>query len=239
MAGHVRSVMLVRHGRTAYNAGHRLQGQVDIALDEVGRWQVARTGETLRELYVDRRPQTSRRIVVSSDLTRAMETAHAFADPLGIEVHPDPRVRERDFGDWDGVAVAELAERYPEDYRLWTEHRGGEMRHGAEPKSHVAARGVEALLDWSSRGDDDADLFVFSHGAWIAQTIQHLLRMDVGDPGYGGMMGMRNAHWARLLPLDLDDGGVRWRLLDYDHGPALADTPRWEDPFGEARTDGD
>ena len=98
MSQHVRSIFLVRHGRTSYNAAHRLQGQVDIPLDEVGRWQVERTGETLRELYVERRPDVTNRIVVASDLCRAAATAHAFADPLELEVNLDPRVRERSFG---------------------------------------------------------------------------------------------------------------------------------------------
>ena len=53
---HVHAITLVRHGRTAYNAQHRLQGQIDIPLDEVGQWQVRQTADALRELYVDRRP---------------------------------------------------------------------------------------------------------------------------------------------------------------------------------------
>ena len=150
MSQHVRSIFLVRHGRTSYNAAHRLQGQVDIPLDEVGRWQVERTGETLRELYVERRPDITKRIVVASDLCRASATAHAFADPLDLDVHLDPRVRERSFGEWDGTAVDELAERYPEDYRSWAEFRGGEMKHGAESKEAVGQRGVEAIHEWAA-----------------------------------------------------------------------------------------
>ena len=77
---HVHAITLVRHGRTAYNAQHRLQGQIDIPLDEVGRWQVEQTGKALRELYVDRRSDIAKRLVVCSDLGRAAATAHAFAD---------------------------------------------------------------------------------------------------------------------------------------------------------------
>ena len=121
---HVHAITLVRHGRTAYNAQHRLQGQIDIPLDEVGQWQVRQTAVALRELYVDRRPDIPNRMVVCSDLGRASATAHAFADPLGLEVHPDARVRERSFGDWEGIPVEELAQRYPEDYRSWAEFRG-------------------------------------------------------------------------------------------------------------------
>ena len=101
MTPHVRSITLVRHGRTAYNAQHRLQGQIDIPLDEVGMWQVRQTASALRELYVDRHPEAACQLVVCSDLKRAAATAHAFADPLGLDVHPDVRVRERSFGDWE------------------------------------------------------------------------------------------------------------------------------------------
>lgn len=225
---HVHSITLVRHGRTAYNAARRLQGQIDIPLDEVGRRQVELTGAALRELYVTRRPDITGRIVIASDLGRAMATAHAFADPLGVEVHPDARVRERNFGDWEGLSGAELAERYPEDFRLWVEHKGGEMRHGAEDKDEVGRRGSQAVLDWASRAGSDTDLYVFSHGAWISQTLQYLLGINKADPTYASIMGMSNAHWARLVPMDLADGSVRWRLTDYNHGPAEADTPMWE-----------
>ena len=230
MSQHVRSVFLVRHGRTSYNAAHRLQGQVDIPLDEVGRWQVERTGETLRELYVERRPDVTNRIVVASDLGRAAATAHAFADPLGLDVRLDSRVRERSFGEWDGVAVDELAERYPEDYRSWAEFRGGEMKYGAEPKEAVGRRGVEAITEWAAQGDEHTDLFVFSHGAWISQTLQTLLGISEAYPDFASVLSMRNAHWVRLLPLDLSDGGMRWRLMEYNHGPSIADTPLWENP---------
>lgn len=230
---HVRSIFLVRHGRTSYNAAHKLQGQVDIPLDAVGRWQVHQTAQALKTLYVDRRPEVTGRFIVCSDLSRAHATAQAFADALGgmragIALHDDPRVRERSFGDWDGHAVAELAERYPEDFRSWMEHRGGELKYGAEPKEAVGRRGVEALKDWSSRAGMDTDLFVFSHGAWIAQTLQTLLGISKVDPTFSSVLSMRNAHWVRLAPMDMPDGSVRWRLMDYNHGPAVADTEEWE-----------
>lgn len=229
---HVRSIFLVRHGRTSYNAEHRLQGQVDIPLDAVGQWQARQTAAALKDLYVDRRPETDRCIIVCSDLSRAHDTAQAFADALdGAEVHDDPRVRERSFGDWDGHAVSELAERYPKDFRSWMEHRGGELKYGAEPKDHVGERGVEALNDWSTRAGLDTDLFVFSHGAWIAQTLQTLLGLSRVDGTFASVVSMRNAHWVRLVPMDVtDENGetVRWRLMDYNHGPAIADTDAWE-----------
>ena len=230
MPQHVRSITLVRHGRTSYNAERRLQGQIDIPLDEVGRWQVRQTAAALKTLYVDRRPDVTNQLVVCSDLGRASATAHAFADLIGVDVHPDERVRERSFGDWEGLSGAELAERYPEDFRSWQEHRDGELNHGAEPKSEVGRRGVAALRDWSTRGGDDTDLYVFSHGAWISETLQTLLGLDVAYPDFASILSMRNAHWTRLVPLDFTDGNVRWRLADYNQGPDAARTDQWERP---------
>ena len=96
MTNHVRSVFLIRHGRTSYNAAHKLQGQVDIPLDAVGEWQVKQTAAALKSLYVDRRQEINHRFIVCSDLKRAHATAQAFADVLdGIEPVDDRRVRER------------------------------------------------------------------------------------------------------------------------------------------------
>ncbi|KFJ03083.1 histidine phosphatase family protein [Bifidobacterium subtile] len=227
---HVRSITLVRHGRTAYNAASRIQGQIDIPLDEVGRWQVRQTAQALQRLYVQPEPDIASRTVVSSDLGRACQTAHAFADSLGLKVHTDQRVRERDFGEWEGMSAQELAQQFPEDYRSWAQMTGGELRHGAESKQHVGARGAAALLDWSAKAGENADLFVFSHGAWIAQTLQVMLGLDKVDAEFIGVISMRNAHWARLVPCEHADGELRWRLVDYNHGPALADTEQWQHP---------
>ena len=96
------------------------------------------------------------------------------------------------------------------------------------PRKLWGKRGVEALEDWSTRAGDDTDLFVFSHGAWIAQTLQTLLGISAIDPTFSTVVSLRNAHWVRLVPMDNPDGTVRWRLLDYNHGPAIADTDEWE-----------
>ena len=121
---HVRSMTVVRHGQTSYNAGHRMQGQIDIPLNTVGRWQVERTAEELRAEYVDDAPQDRRLLVVSSDLGRAAATAHAFADPLGQPVHLDPGLRERSFGEWEGASAEEVRQRWPEDYESWSRGAG-------------------------------------------------------------------------------------------------------------------
>lgn len=226
--GTVRSITLVRHGRTSYNLAGRVQGSIDIPLDDVGVWQARQTGDALRRLYVERDP-VARQLVVASDLRRANRTAHLFADPLGLEVHADPRLRERSFGDWEGMSGEELDAQWPKDFALWCRGLGGEMRHRAESHEHAGERGVEALRDWSHRADADTDLFVFSHGALIENTLQVLFGIGLALPDFVSVTSMRNAHWARLVNAGLDDPD-RWILVDYNHGPALADTELWENP---------
>ena len=226
--GTVRSITLVRHGRTSYNLAGRVQGSIDIPLDDVGVWQARQTGDALRRLYVERDP-VARQLVVASDLRRANRTAHLFADPLGLEVHADSRLRERSFGDWEGMSGEELDAQWPKDFELWCRGLGGEMRHRAESHEHAGERGVEALRDWSHRADADTDLFVFSHGALIENMLQVLFGIGLALPDFVSVTSMRNAHWARLVNAGLDDPD-RWILVDYNHGPALADTELWENP---------
>ena len=204
MPEHVRSITLIRHGRTSYNARHCFQGQIDIPLDEIGEWQVRQTAQALRSLYVESHPER-RQLVVASDLSRAMATAHAFADPLGLVVHPDARVRERNFGEWEGKELAET-------------------------KAAVGERGRAALEEWSFSAGADTDLYVFSHGSWIAQTVQTVLGLGAIHPDFADVVSMGNAHWVRFVAADMPDGTLRWRLVDYNHGPALADTDQWEHP---------
>lgn len=229
------SITLVRHGRTSYNAAHKLQGQVDIPLDDLGLWQVSCAANALRKRFVE--PKSDhKQIVISSDLTRAMQTAHAFADPLGLEVHPDARVRERSFGQWDGRAVSELEAAYPEDFALWRKNAGGELKYGAEPKSHVAARGSEAIFEWAQQASDNTDLFFFSHGAWIAQTLQGVLGIDRIDETLSSIGFLRNAHWVRLIVRHTQDDDTsssestpRYCLAQYNCGPEEAfDVEAWD-----------
>lgn len=230
-AAHIaRSVVLVRHGRTRFNAVHRIQGTTDIELDEKGLWQVGQTGAALRELYVESaaaKEEGRTQLVVSSPLRRAAQTAHAFADPIGLPVRTDPRIQERNFGEWEAWSQTDLKAKFPVDFAGWQAGDGSELKHGAEAKDHVFARGVAALNDWSQRCDSSTDLFFFSHGSMLAQLIQGVV--GSGYPtDFESMMGMYNAHWAILQPLFLDETHYHWRLVTYNRGPQAAnDAHRW------------
>jgi len=99
-----RRIVFWRHGRTAWNAERRFQGQSDIPLDEQGIAQAQRAAEMLVHLAPHR--------IVSSDLVRAQSTAEALAGIADLPVLTDPRLRETNAGQWEGLHRAELPERF-------------------------------------------------------------------------------------------------------------------------------
>lgn len=95
---------LVRHGETLWNANKRLQGWLDIPLSPVGLKQAERLGEYLRSTSFD----VPIDVVVSSDLSRAFETARIAAGHFGHTIHADPELRERSYGIYEGQDWATL-----------------------------------------------------------------------------------------------------------------------------------
>lgn len=95
----------MRHGRTEWNALRRFQGQSDIPLSDEGRAHAAKTAAVLASEPIES--------IVSSDLSRAFETARAIAAYHDVEVVPDARLREFAFGEWEGLTWDEIVVRYP------------------------------------------------------------------------------------------------------------------------------
>lgn len=204
------TVVLWRHGRTAWNAVHRLQGSTDIALDDVGRWQIGQAAQALSERHVPDR-------IVTSDLERAVDTAQALADLSGLPVDRDPRLRERHFGEWEGLTGDEIAARWPEQYETW---RGGHDPHreGAETRQEVADRVAAAIADHASRTATGGTLVVVSHGAALTLGLVTLLGLDPAS--WRGVFGLHNAHWS-VLRTSSGAGHPRWALEAHNQGPAV------------------
>jgi probable phosphoglycerate mutase len=107
----VTRLIAVRHGETAWNVDTRIQGQLDIALNDTGLWQARRVGEALADEPIA--------AIYASDLARAWQTALEIARPLGIEVQAEPELRERAFGHFEGRTFADIDASLPEQARLW------------------------------------------------------------------------------------------------------------------------
>ena len=174
--------------------------------------------------------------VVSSDLFRAQQTAHAFADILGLDVHLDARLRERSFGQWEGMTREEIRERFPEGFRSWIAHTGGELEYGVESRTDLGARGATTIADYVHTHAQDptpTTLFVVSHGSWIAATIGTLLDMD----SLNTLDGIRNAFWS-TMGAGTDTTGTHWVLTEFNQGPDIAACGDWENGPASLRNPG-
>ncbi len=209
-----------RHGRTEWNATGRFQGQLDPPLDAEGRAQAARTAPHLVSGGLS--PETT--VVVSSDLTRAAETAAALTGLLGVPLRLDERLREHGLGSWEGLTRDEVAARHPEQYADWLAGRPVEGR-GGEDAPAVAERALAALGDLPP-----ADVaVVVTHGGTGGRLMEALLELG---PEHRRVFGpLVNCGWSELARQ-----GTRWRLMRHNCAvTAVPGTgPAVEGPVGRA-----
>ena len=97
-------LLLARHGQSEWNAAGRWQGQADPPLSDLGRAQARAAG----------RQAGSFDAIFASDLERALHTATIISEALGVSpVVVDPRLKERDAGEFSGLTRDEIEERFP------------------------------------------------------------------------------------------------------------------------------
>ncbi|HWI43382.1 MAG TPA: histidine phosphatase family protein [Nocardioides sp.] len=153
-----RRIVLLRHGRTEWNASHRIQGQLDVDLDETGIEQARDVAPVIAGLGPS--------VLWSSDLVRARLTAEQVAKESGLSPSYDKRLREFYLGDYQGLTHAELAARSEQDFRIF---RTGawDAIPGGERIADVAQRYVAALEDLAAELAPGETGVAVSHGAAI------------------------------------------------------------------------
>lgn len=149
------SLLLIRHGETAWNAEHRIQGHLDIPLSATGIRQAASLGQRLAAETVT--------AIYSSELARAWLTAVPFAGRLGLDIVPDSRLRERSFGVFEGLTADEIAARHPEGFRLWRMRDPAWAMDEGESGQQLIDRVLSALHDIASRHHGET-VAVVTHG---------------------------------------------------------------------------
>jgi alpha-ribazole phosphatase len=162
-------VILARHGRTAWHAEGRYAGTADVGLDEVGRKQV--------QLVVGRLADADIECVYSSPLSRCFELAGRVAEPHGLEVTVDGRLREIDLGRWDGKTYSEIIERDGEILRKWTADPSSVTVPGGESLTEVQERAMQ----WFSQvvaEHPEGTVLASSHGG----PIRSILAAVIGLP---------------------------------------------------------
>lgn len=198
-----RQVILWRHGRTAWNLAGRVQGTSDIPLDDVGRQQARDSAEQLALLSPSR--------IISSDLSRALETAQILGARIGVEVETDRRFREMHFGVREGLTWAQAWAAHPDGMRAWV--NGDETQiPGSETHAEAGARFAEALSEHLAEGDDEVVVIV-AHGAVLRSGACAFLQFPVQTwPQFGGL---NNCSWSVLDETRHDDW-VRWRIAEWN-----------------------
>ena len=203
--------MLWRHGQTTWNAERRFQGQSDIPLDATGQAQAQRAARLLAGLRPD--------MIVSSDLSRAANTAAPLAQLTGLDVILDKDLRERHGGQWEGLTDTEIRARDPAEHATWNPPDG-------EPTLVVADRVAGALRRIAAAVSDDTRTggaglaVVVSHGAALRLGASRLLGLP--EEVFGALGPLSNCSWSVV-----GQRRDRWRLLEHNAGtlpePILSD----------------
>jgi broad specificity phosphatase PhoE len=130
-------IYLVRHGTTEWNKEEIFRGRVDCKLNETGLAEARALEEYFRDAVINS--------VYSSPLSRAMDTAQAVAASRGLSVIPEAAFIDIDYGEWQGLPLKEVEDRYRELYRLWLERPQEVTFPGGENLARVRARAWEGL----------------------------------------------------------------------------------------------
>lgn len=176
----MRTVLLVRHGETNWNAERRLQGWAPVGLSERGREQAEALGAEIADAHeVDE--------IVASDLERTRQTAQHVADATGAPLRFDRGWRERGFGVYQGLPYADVAERHPEiDLRTTSIVGLPATPEGGESVEEIRERVLDAWERLHADADEGADgdegtVAVVTHGGPLHLVLGHLKGLTVED----------------------------------------------------------
>lgn len=163
-------IIAIRHGETAWNAESRLQGQLDIPLNPLGRAQAAQLAAALRDEGIS--------AVISSDLSRAADTARALAEPLGLPLQFDPALRERGFGTMEGRTFEEVDQHMPELARGWRSRDPDFGPPGGERLTDFYARSV-AAAERLAQAHAGRTIALVSHGGVLDCLYRAAARIEL------------------------------------------------------------
>lgn len=171
--GEATRILAVRHGQTAWNADSRIQGHTDIALDGVGHWQAGRLAVALADEPLH--------AVYSSDLSRARQTAAPLAARAGLELRIDAGLRERGFGDFEGLSFAQIEQRWPAQAARWRRREPDFGPGGGEVLREFRAR-VVAAVERLARAHRGECIALVTHGGVLDLLYREAARLALDAP---------------------------------------------------------
>jgi 2,3-bisphosphoglycerate-dependent phosphoglycerate mutase len=167
-------IIAVRHGETAWNVDARIQGQLDIQLNDTGRWQARRVGRALAGELLG--------AVYSSDLGRAHETARAIGEAAGIPVIAHTGLRERRFGMFEGKTFDEIHQTWPEHAQNWRKRiPEWEPPEGGESLLQLRERVSRTMSDLAARHCGE-QIAIVAHGGVLDTLYRLATGQEVNSP---------------------------------------------------------
>lgn len=162
-------VIVIRHGRTAWNRVERFRGRADLELDEVGIKQAEATAKRVMEWPVS--------AVYCSPLKRTVTTANIIAQRLHLEAKPLPGIIDINFGEWQGLSPEEAAARDGSLYTLWLKSPHLVKFPGGESLDEVRQRAAAAVAELVKQ-HPEGTIALVSHRVVCQILILHLLVLD-------------------------------------------------------------
>lgn len=167
-------ILAIRHGETAWNVDTRIQGHLDIPLNERGRWQAQRLARSLTA-------RDSLQAIYSSDLSRAHETARAIAEATGAPLATHAGLRERGFGVFEGKTYVEIEQTWPEESERWRKRDPYWAPQGGESLLQTRERILRTLHDLAARHPGEQIVLV-AHGGVMDQLYRAATGQELQAP---------------------------------------------------------
>ncbi len=167
-------IIAIRHGETAWNRDTRIQGHLDIPLNDTGRWQAERLARALAA----RDPITA---VYTSDLLRAFETARAVSEAAGAPLVANEGLRERDFGVLQGKTFAEIEASLPDEALRWRKRDPLWEPPGGESLTAMQARVLQTVTELAA-GHAGELIAMVAHGGVMDLLYRAATGQDLQAP---------------------------------------------------------
>ena len=203
---------MVRHGETAWNAEGRVQGQLDIPLNDVGRAQARATAAVLAEHDFT--------AIYCSDLIRVRQTAEPAARKLALPVLYMAELRERHYGMFETLTYVEVREKFPAQYARFRDKDPDFDFEGGETLRGFNERSLKAVRDLNARHQGE-QILVFTHGGVLEMVYRHARVVGLSSPRD---FEIPNAaiNWIEVTP----DQWTVWSWAEVAHLEAALDDLR-------------
>ena len=166
-------ILAIRHGETLWNVDSRIQGHLDIGLNDTGRWQAERLGLALKD-----EPMAA---IYASDLSRAHDTALAVSRHTGVPVQAEPGLRERSFGEFEGRTFAEIETELPAQAKRWRQRDPTFTPAGGESLLMLEARVLSVATRLAALHPGE-QIALFAHGGVMDILYRAATRLDLQAP---------------------------------------------------------